>query len=259
MTAFAASTIRYQRTALTLMVTLSRVMVSCCSAETVRVRMSTRTERSTPSGMIQYKPGPRKPWSRPNLKPPPRSYCCATRNPDSAMTISAIKRMSRMGTGAPCFGASLRPFGDCGDCRYPRRLLDALPMQGDVQALAFLFLADAQTNGHVDGFQDEKTGHEAIGHRDRDAFELNPQRTVHAADFLADKHPGQQRADDAADAVHAERVERVVILQRMFERSRGEKAYDPGDEADDHRRSRPYESGRRRDGNQSRHGARGDP
>lgn len=39
-------------------------------------------------------------------------------------------------------------------------LLDALPMQGDVQALAFLFLADAQADGHVDGFQDEETGHE---------------------------------------------------------------------------------------------------
>ncbi len=40
-TALAASTMRYHSTALTLMVTLSRVMVSCCSAETVRVRIST--------------------------------------------------------------------------------------------------------------------------------------------------------------------------------------------------------------------------
>ena len=44
---------RYQSTAFTLIVTLSRVMVSCCSADTVRVRMSTRdraldTERNDP-------------------------------------------------------------------------------------------------------------------------------------------------------------------------------------------------------------------
>ncbi len=61
MTALAASMTRYHSTALTLMVTLSRVMVSCCSAETVRVRMSTLTERSIPKGMIQYNPGPRSP------------------------------------------------------------------------------------------------------------------------------------------------------------------------------------------------------
>src|ERR1700730_14733639 len=60
MTDLAASTIRYHSTALTLIVTLSRVMVSCCSAETVRVRISTETERSMPSGMIQYKPGPQR-------------------------------------------------------------------------------------------------------------------------------------------------------------------------------------------------------
>ena len=39
MTDFAASVMRYHSTALTLMVTLSRVMVSCCSAETVRFRL----------------------------------------------------------------------------------------------------------------------------------------------------------------------------------------------------------------------------
>ena len=44
---------RYHSTALTLMVTLSRVMVSCCSADTVRVRMSTVTARSMVKGMIQ--------------------------------------------------------------------------------------------------------------------------------------------------------------------------------------------------------------
>jgi hypothetical protein len=48
-------------TALTLIVTLSRVIVSCCSAETVRVRMSIVTARSMFSGMIQYSPGPRRP------------------------------------------------------------------------------------------------------------------------------------------------------------------------------------------------------
>jgi hypothetical protein len=60
-TDFDASTTRNQSTALTFTVTLSRVMVSCCSAEIVRVRMSMVIARSNPSGMIQYRPGPRRP------------------------------------------------------------------------------------------------------------------------------------------------------------------------------------------------------
>jgi len=74
------------------MVTLSRVMVSCCSAETVRVRMSTVTARSMVKGMIQYRPGPLNPWYLPSRNTTPRSYSCAIRNPVSAMTISATIR-----------------------------------------------------------------------------------------------------------------------------------------------------------------------
>ena len=91
--------------------------------------------------------------------------------------------------------------------RRSDRLLEAFSMQGYIQPLAFLFLGNAQPNGHIDDLQDHparnKTVHDGKGH----AFELNQHRTVKPADLLAGKKAGEQRADDPADAVYAERVQ----------------------------------------------------
>ena len=57
-TARSGLTTRYQITAFTCTGTLSRVMDSCFSTPSVSTRMSTFTARSTPSGMIQNRPGP---------------------------------------------------------------------------------------------------------------------------------------------------------------------------------------------------------
>ncbi len=46
-----------------------------------------------------------------------------------------------------------------------------------------------------------------------DGAELHHEVRVGAADVLDVEHAGQQRADDAADAVHAEGVERVVVAE----------------------------------------------
>ena len=60
-TAFSGSVTRYHNTAFTFTVTLSRVMVSCCSIGDVTTRRSIRVSFSTPSGMSQNIPGPRSP------------------------------------------------------------------------------------------------------------------------------------------------------------------------------------------------------
>jgi len=39
---------------------------------------------------------------------------------------------------------------------------------------------------------------------------------ISTADFLAGEDAGEQGADDAADTMHAERVERVVISKAVF-------------------------------------------
>jgi hypothetical protein len=58
--------------------------------------------------------------------------------------------------------ASLRPSALFGDCpRFLRSLLDAFSVQRNIQALAFLFFGHAQSNEHIDDFQDDIAGHKA--------------------------------------------------------------------------------------------------
>ncbi len=63
-------------------------------------------------------------------------------------------------------------------------------------------------------------------------------------------------ADDAADAVDAEHVERVVIAKRILERRAGEEADRADDEAQHDRAQRSGEAGGRRDHDQAGNRAR---
>src|SRR5947208_8068340 len=74
-TASSGSTTRKYTTALTLTVTLSRVMASWAGTSRVTMRRSTLRIRSTP-GMRKNSPGPRAPTRRPRRKMTPRSYSC---------------------------------------------------------------------------------------------------------------------------------------------------------------------------------------
>ena len=49
------------------------------------------------------------------------------------------------------------------------------------------------------------------------------------------KTPVSERAQRAADAVHAEGVERVVVAERVLELGAGEERNDAGEDADDDR------------------------
>jgi hypothetical protein len=95
-------------------------------------------------------------------------------------------------------------------------LLDFFPVQRNVQALAFLLFGDAQSNGHVDYLQKDEADDKAINHRGSDPPQLRDDGAVAPLISLLAKTPGQQRADDAADAVHAEGVQRIVITERTF-------------------------------------------
>src|SRR6266705_157976 len=79
----------------TLMVTLSREITSCGGTVRVTIRRSTLIMRVTKGG-TQNRPGPFAPVKRPRMKITPRSYCCTTRKPESAirariMTITPIR------------------------------------------------------------------------------------------------------------------------------------------------------------------------
>src|SRR5436190_7096874 len=74
------------RTALTLVVTLSLVMISCGGTSRVITRRSILTTLSTPNGMMKYRPGPFSPMRRPRRKTTPRSYSFAMRRLEKTTT-----------------------------------------------------------------------------------------------------------------------------------------------------------------------------
>src|SRR5947208_17177623 len=86
-----------------------------------------------------------------------------------------------------------------------------LAVQGDVQTLPLLFLGDAQTDKQVDHFEDDEAANAAYEQGCDHAVGLGQQAAVCTAHFLAVEHPGEERADDPADARHTERVNRRVL------------------------------------------------
>ena len=79
-------------------------------------------------------------------------------------------------------------------------------------------------------------------------------RVVHdagAAERRIHQDAGPDRADDAADAVHAEHVERVVVAERVLHRGAEEQADRAGDEAEHERAHRSRIAGGRGDGHQA--------
>jgi hypothetical protein len=79
-----------------------------------------------------------------------------------------------------------------------------------------------------------------------------------AAVFADGEYAGEDRAGGAADGVYAESVERVVVTEHVLEAGAAPVADDAGGDADAERSYRTDEAGRRRNGDQSRHGARAD-
>ena len=75
---------------------------------------------------------------------------------------------------------------------------------------------------------------------------------------LDGEHAGEQGADDPADAMHAEHVERVVVAEHVLERGRRPEADDAGGEADHQGAARQHEAGGRGDRDQAGDGTRSD-
>ena len=65
------------------------------------------------------------------------------------------------------------------------------------------------------------------------------------------EHAGEQRADDAADAVDAEAVERVVVAEHALQSGHAPVADDAGGDADDQRAGRADKARSRSDGDKA--------
>src|ERR1700688_1853278 len=105
-----------------------------------------------------------------------------------------------------------------------RRLLNGLAVQRQIEPVAFDLFTDAQTDHQIDELQDDQRDDHVVAKDDADADalidDLPPiafERAGRAAIFADGEYAGEDAAGGAADAVHAEGIESVVIAEHVLE------------------------------------------
>src|ERR1700704_4653066 len=89
-------------------------------------------------------------------------------------------------------------------------LFDVLAVQRYVEPFPLLFFADPQSNGHIDDFEDDVADDEAVDQGGEYTFQLRDDASGQATiERRAGEYAREQCADDATDAVHPERIERI--------------------------------------------------
>src|SRR6266851_6299405 len=160
---------------------------------------------------------------------------------------------------SPFPGFSL-PYGGCSSMGLGTLVTSSnlLAVQADVETLPLLVLGDAQADHHVDHFEDDQASHATDEQRGKYAVELGHEASVGAADFLDVEHAREECTDDAADTVHTERVQRVIVAEHPLHRCRREEAEYAGRNADDESARDADKTRGRSDRYQTRDCARGD-
>src|SRR5450830_714425 len=134
--------------------------------------------------------------------------------------------------------------------RQVRPLLHGLPMQREIETFAFHFGGHAQADNRVEDLEDDQRDDGVVHDNDDDAFDLVDHlrgvafdQAGGAAVLLDGEHAGEKRADDAADAVHTERIKRVVNAEHALEAGDAPVAEHAGGHADHHGADRADEAG----------------
>src|SRR5712691_11684615 len=99
---------------------------------------------------------------------------------------------------------------------------DSFAVQAEVETLPLRFVGDAQADRDVNDLEDNVAADATDKQRSQHTIDLDHQVRIDAADILDVEHSGQDRADDPADAVHTERIQRVVVAEHLFHRRRGQ-------------------------------------
>src|SRR5712691_8348504 len=133
-----------------------------------------------------------------------------------------------------------------------------LAVQADVETFPLLVLGDAQADHHVDHLEEDVAADTADQQGSDHAVKLGQETGVGTADFLDVEHAGEERADDPADAVHTERVQRIVVAEHLLHRSRCQEAEYACRDTDDESARYADKARSRRDGHQARDCARCD-
>src|SRR5580692_2898240 len=99
-------------------------------------------------------------------------------------------------------------------------------MQVEIEALALAVDIDPETENRIDKFEQEQRDDGVVDHGAGDAVELDDDLLRIAVDktalaVAADRghreNAGEDGADRAADAMHAKRIETVIIAEGMLE------------------------------------------
>src|ERR1043166_5084655 len=102
------------------------------------------------------------------------------------------------------------------------KLLQCLAMLGNIQPFQLLLLRNPERHESTDELEQDESEPGGPDQRDGYSVELQqylPRDALDQARRTADRgggeHAGEQRAGDAADAVDAEHVERIVIAETL--------------------------------------------
>ena len=132
-------------------------------------------------------------------------------------------------------------------------------MAVDVQPFALLLFWYAQPHGHVRHFVANESDNARPDDGNRDTLELHQQLMAHGDAFCIThaaqrggrEDTGQDTADDAADAVNAEDVARIIHTQPAFQRSHAPDTRQARGDTDDQRPADTDITTRRRNANQT--------
>src|SRR5437899_6430989 len=155
----------------------------------------------------------------------------------------------------------------------PSVVVGLLAVIGEIETLFLRFIAGADADGELQDQQDHERHAARPDQSDGDVPKLRDDLRpgVEIADFVGDviidastaklridEGARAERADDPADAVHAEGIERVVVTQHGLHLGHGEEAKDAGDGTGKKGSDGADKTGRRSDRHQARHDAGAD-
>ena len=132
-----------------------------------------------------------------------------------------------------------------------KRLLYDFSVQREIETVALGILRNAQADEHLDHGEDDQAGDGIIDEDDGDAdalieelTDVSLQNARCSAVLLDREHPGQQRPDDAANRVHAEAIQRIVIAEDALQAGASPVAADARTNSDGKGTDRSHKTGR---------------
>jgi len=115
-------------------------------------------------------------------------------------------------------------------------------MQGKIETLGFLFFYYAQTHDGIQHLQDNQGHNTSVNDGSNDAVELHANLLAHGLDLTAEsgtaegggcEYTREKSADDSADGMHTEHIQRIVITKRPLDFGGGKEATHTRGQAND--------------------------